>query len=87
MKELLEKIRKLPESQRKIILWASVIIIALVIFVLYFKNMKLLFPSQGGLQESLKLDELKKDIIKNTQEINLEMPNIGIPTTTNATTE
>jgi hypothetical protein len=38
--EFLEKLRGLPETQRKLILWAVVIILGLLLFVLWVKNVR-----------------------------------------------
>jgi hypothetical protein len=62
MKNFLEKIKKLPEGRRKMILWSAVIIIGLGLFVWYFKNMKSVFFNQGNLQDNLKLQDLKEDL-------------------------
>jgi hypothetical protein len=62
MKKFLEKIQNLPESQRKIILWALVILIGLSFFIWYFKNMKLAPIDQDQLKSDLKIDELQKNL-------------------------
>ena len=62
MKKFLEKIQKLPEDKRKMILWATVIIIGMVFFVWYFKNIKLVPIDKEKLQSDLKLDDLKEDL-------------------------
>ncbi|MFH1401439.1 MAG: hypothetical protein ABIG40_00530 [Parcubacteria group bacterium] len=70
MKKFLEKIRNLPEDKRKIILWATVIIIGLVFFVWYFKNINLVPVDTEKLQSDLKLQELKDDL-KNLPKLEL----------------
>ena len=62
MKKFLEKIQKLPEDKRKIILWATVVILGLVFFVWYFKNIKLVPVDKEKLQSDLKLQDLKEDL-------------------------
>jgi len=62
MKKFLEKIQKLPEDKRKIILWATVIIIGVGFFVWYFKNIKLVPVDKEKLQSDLKLQDLKEDL-------------------------
>jgi len=62
MKKFLEKIQKLPEDKRKIILWATVIIIGVGFFVWYFKNIKLVPVDKEKLQSDLKLQYLKEDL-------------------------
>ena len=73
MKKFLEKIRSLPEARRKMILWATVIIIGLGLFAWYFRNMKSVFSNQINLQDNLKLQDLK-DNLKNLPEV--KSPNI-----------
>lgn len=36
----LEKLRRLPEFQRKLILWTIVIVLALVLFILWVRNVR-----------------------------------------------
>ncbi len=62
MKKFLEKIQNLPEDKRKIILWATVVILGLVFFVWYFKNVKLIPIDKEKLQSDFKLQDLKNDL-------------------------
>jgi hypothetical protein len=71
MKKFLEKIQKLPEDERKIILWATVIILGLVIFIWYFTNIKLGPINKEQLQSDLKINELKDNLNK--------VPNVEMP--------
>ncbi len=73
MKKFLEKIQKLPEDKRKIILWATVIIIGVGFFVWYFKNIKLVPVDKEKLQSDLKLQDLKEDL-KNLPKFELPTP-------------
>ena len=73
LNKFLEKIRALPEDKRKIILWAAVIVIGLVFFAWYFKNMKLVLPDKEKLQRDLKLDDLKEDL-KNVPKFEMPKP-------------
>jgi hypothetical protein len=62
MNKFLEKIQNLPEDRRKIILWATVIILGLVFFTWYFKNIKLLPIDKEKLQNDLKVQDLKENL-------------------------
>jgi hypothetical protein len=64
MNNFLEKIRNLPENQRKIILWATVIILGLIFLTWYFKNIKFAPLDRAKLQDDLKLQDLKDDLKK-----------------------
>lgn len=46
--EFLEKLRGLPQSQRKIILWSVVVVLALILFILWTKNVKKKLESFQG---------------------------------------
>lgn len=69
--EFLEKIRRLPEGQRKLILWAAVIILALILFILWVRNVreKLRGFGQEGFREQFQPPEFPK----------IEMPKIELP--------
>jgi len=69
--KFLEKIQALPEDKRKIILWVMVVLLGLVLFAWYFKNIKLLPVDGAKLQSDLKLNELKEGL-KNVPKV--EMP-------------
>jgi hypothetical protein len=73
MKKFLEKIQKLPENERKIILWAVVVVIGLSFFVWYFKSIKLVPVDKEQLESDLKIDDLKDDL---NQLPGIEIPNL-----------
>jgi hypothetical protein len=62
MKKFLEKIQNLSEDKKKIILWATVIILGLVFFICYFKNVKLAPIDKEKLQSDLKVQDLKENL-------------------------
>lgn len=67
----LEKLRNLPVLQRKIILWSVVAMLALVLFILWVKNVR---DKLGGfdnqeVREQIRLPEIPK----------IEMPATGLP--------
>lgn len=68
-----KKLQNLPESKRKIILWVIVIIISLILFIFWVKNV----------QKTLKnfpKEELKEKLqFPSFQEQSKEMPEIEIP--------
>jgi len=62
MEKFLEKIQNLPENRRKIILWATVVVLGLVFFIWYFKNVRLVPIDKEQMQSDLKLQDLKEDL-------------------------
>jgi uncharacterized membrane protein (DUF485 family) len=73
MKKFLEKIQKLPEAKKKIILWTIVVILGLVFFGWYFVNIKLAAFDKEKLQDDLKFQDLKDDL---NQLPKFELPNL-----------
>lgn len=74
----LEKIQKLPERKRKIILWLIVIIIGLPLFVFWAKNLqqKLKSFEKEKLEEEFQLPSLQEKL----KEIpKIEIPEMEIP--------
>lgn len=72
-KSLLKRIQDLPESKRKIILWVFIVIIGLVLFVFYAKNV------QKKLK-SFEVEKFKKEIQLPFLKKQFEnLPNIEIP--------
>lgn len=76
--KFLEKLQGLPESQRKIILWSVVILIGIILFSFYFKNVKERLRSLrvGEIKEQLKIPQLQEEL-KGLPKI--EMPKFEIP--------
>lgn len=66
--DIIEKIQKLPESKRKIILWTIVVVIGLTLLFFWAKKVQNKFGSfeKEKIQEDLKLP-------------NLEMPDFNFP--------
>jgi len=76
--EFFKKIQSWPESRRKIILWTIVIIIGILLFTFYFKNVQKRLKDFKGedIKEQLKIPELQEKL----KEIpRIEMPEIEIP--------
>ena len=69
--EFLEKLRALPEGQKKLILWTIVITLALVLFIWWIKNTREKLGSFRG-------EELR-DRFQPPQIPKIEMPLIGLP--------
>ncbi len=73
MKSFFTKLQNLPEQKRKIILWSTIIIIGIILFVFYAKNINQKiknFPRQEFI-EKLKIPSLGKEI-KNISNPELE---------------
>jgi len=69
----LKKIQNLPENKKKLILWSIVIIIGILLFTFYFKNV------QQRLK-SLKSEEIKEQLkIPEFQEKLKGLPKIEMP--------
>jgi len=76
--KFLEKLRNLPERQRKIILWSVVIIIGILLFIFYIKSLKLRSESKSyeEIREQLKIPEFQERL----KELpGIEMPEIEVP--------
>lgn len=75
---ILQKIQNLPEKKRKIILWAAVIIIGILLLTFYIKNVQQRLKSfqGGGFKQGLKIPELQEALKKVPK---LEMPKLEIP--------
>jgi len=71
--KFLEKLRNLPERQRKIILWPVVIIIGILLFIFYIKSLKLRLESKSyeEIREQLKIPEFQERL--------KELPGIEMP--------
>jgi type II secretory pathway component PulM len=69
----LKKIQNLPERKRKIILWSVVIIIGLILFVFWIKNVqqKLKIFEKEKIEQELQLPSLREKL--------KEIPKIKIP--------
>jgi type II secretory pathway component PulM len=69
----LKKIQNLPERKRKIILWSAVIIIGLILFVFWIKNVqqKLKIFEKEKIEQELQLPSLREKL--------KEIPKIKIP--------
>lgn len=76
--KFLEKLQKLPEGQRKIILWSVTIIIGLLFFVFYFQNLKLRLKNirEEEIREQLKIPEFQEKLKELPK---IEIPEIEIP--------
>lgn len=74
MRNLLLKIQNLPESKRKIILWAVTVILALGLLSFYIKNIQKKF-------KSLEVKEFKKELQSPFLEELKKLPKIEIPKT------
>jgi hypothetical protein len=71
---ILEKIQKLPVILRKIILWTSMIIVAIFLIWLWSKsfNKNLQGLKNGGLSDEFKIPDLREKLEKN-------LPKVEIP--------
>ena len=60
---ILEKIRNQSESRRKIILWSAIVVIALVLFLFYLKNIQNAVKNlkSANLKEKMKLPSLSEE--------------------------
>lgn len=69
----LERLQKLPEGQRKIILWSAVILIGILFFAFYIKNVQRALGNLAGekIREQLRIPEFQEKI--------KEIPEVKIP--------
>jgi len=69
--EFLEKLRGLPQTKRKIILWLVIAIIALVLFILWTKNVRKKFEGFQGeeVKQQFQIPDLPR----------IETPEIELP--------
>ena len=69
--DFLEKLRSLPEFQKKLILWSFVVVLALIFFILWVRNVRGKLQSFPGaeVKEQLQLPETPR----------IEMPAIELP--------
>lgn len=81
---VLEKIRSLPEKERKMILWSVVIIIGGILLFFYAKNIQQKISEFKGedLEKQLKIPELKEELSKLPKVELPELPEILNTTTT-----
>lgn len=70
---LLERIRKLSERKRKIILWIAIIVFGALLLFFYINNIqkRLKGFQPGSLKKDLKIDELKNEFNK--------LPDVKLP--------
>lgn len=78
MKNLLFKIRGLPERERKIIFWAVIIVLALALSSFYIKNVQKKVADVGleKTKEELQIDSLEEIFEKIPK---IEIPKIEMP--------
>jgi hypothetical protein len=74
----LAKLQKLPESKRKIILWAIMILVAILLFFFWIKSSQERMRSfrQQEFIEKLQVPDFKKELKQMPQS---EMPKIEVP--------
>jgi hypothetical protein len=75
---ILEKIQKLPEGKKKIILWGTVIIIGIALFFFWTKNVKKSFTNfnMGEFQKQLNFPKIE---IPKVDLPDLKLPDLGLP--------
>jgi len=80
MKDLIKIVRDLPESERKIIFWAVIVIIGLGLFIFYIQNVQKRIKSFEieKFKEELNLPSLEEEI-KGLPKV--EIPEIKMPET------
>lgn len=86
IKDYLEKIRKLPERSRKVILWVTLFFSTLVVGIIYAKVIQSNFKKikEADFKKEFKIDKLEEDL-KNLPKI--EIPEIKMPETTSSDSE
>ena len=74
MKEFLAKIQNLPEKKRKIILWAIIVALGIMLFIFYINNISHKIKNFQGEKflENLKIPSLQQNIKENTDSIQKE---------------
>ena len=74
----LHKLQNLPEQKRKIILWIAVIVVGILFFTFYIKNVQQRLKSFKAeeLQQGLKIPELQEELKELPK---FEMPKLEIP--------
>jgi len=80
-----EKIERLSVSQRKLILWISIVLFSIIVGIFFFQHEKKILQKINlqKTMDQLRIGDLQESINKNIEQLNnIKLPKISFPATT-----